>query len=88
MVKSSGLLTGIKFSKYDGIVTLDGDGQNDPRDIQKIFKVWKDNNNDMLLIIGNRVNRKDTWSRRFASRLAYKMRKIILNDITLTVVVV
>ncbi len=80
--QSSGLLTGIKFSKYDVIVTLDGDGQNDPRDIQKIFKVWQENNNDMLLIIGNRVNRKDTWSRRFASRLAYKMRKIILNDIT------
>ena len=80
--QSAGLLTGIKYSRNDIIITLDGDGQNDPKDIKHMFQIWNANNNDMLLIIGNRVNRKDNWSRRFASRLAHKMREIILKDTT------
>ena len=80
--QSAGLLSGINFSNNDIIVTLDGDGQNDPKDINNMIQVWNENNNDFLLIIGNRVNRKDKLSRRFASRLAHKMRKIILNDVT------
>ena len=43
---------------------------------------YQENYDNSGLIVGNRVNRKDTWSRRFASRLAHKMRKIILSDIT------
>ena len=31
--QSSAILTGISNSKYDNIITLDGDGQNDPNDI-------------------------------------------------------
>tara|TARA_Y100001960_G_C14756533_1_gene871556 strand:+ start:628 stop:1377 length:750 start_codon:yes stop_codon:yes gene_type:complete len=80
--QSAALLTGIKSSLNDIIVTLDGDGQNDPKDIKKMFKEWKFHNNKLLLVIGNRINRRDTWSRRFASRLAHKMRKIVLKDAT------
>jgi len=81
--QSAGLLSGIKSSSYDIIVTLDGDGQNDPKDINKMLLEWKSHsNNDLLLVIGNRINRKDTWSRRFASRLAHKMRKVVLKDKT------
>ncbi len=81
--QSAGLLTGIKAAKNDLIVTLDGDGQNDPKDITSMLKVWEDNNeNSYLLVIGHRQNRQDNWSRRYASLMAKRFRKFILKDIT------
>ena len=81
--QSAGLLTGIKAAKNDLIVTLDGDGQNDPKDITSMLKVWEDNNeNSDLLVIGHRKNRQDNWSRRYASLMAKRFRKFILKDIT------
>ena len=81
--QSAGLLTGIKAAKNDLIVTLDGDGQNDPKDINSMLKVWEDNNeNSYLLVIGHRQNRQDNWSRRYASLMAKRFRKFILKDIT------
>jgi len=81
--QSAGLLTGIKFASNNLIVTLDGDGQNDPKDIMPMLEIWKAfEKGQELLIIGHRVNRKDTWSRRYASLLALKVRKFILKDST------
>tara|TARA_B100000674_G_scaffold91924_1_gene64568 strand:+ start:10521 stop:11252 length:732 start_codon:yes stop_codon:yes gene_type:complete len=81
--QSAGLLTGIKAAKNDLIVTLDGDGQNDPKDITSMLKVWENNNeNSYLLVIGHRQNRQDNWSRRYASLMAKRFRKFILKDIT------
>ena len=81
--QSAGLLTGIKAAKNDLIVTLDGDGQNDPKDITSMLKVWEDNNeNSYLLVIGHRQNRQDNWSRRYASLMAKRFRKLILKDST------
>ena len=81
--QSAGLLTGIKAAKNDLIVTLDGDGQNDPKDITSMLKVWEENNeNSYLLVIGHRQNRKDNWSRRYASLMAKRFRKFILKDST------
>ena len=81
--QSAGLLTGIQAAKNDLIVTLDGDGQNDPKDIISMLKVWEDNNEkSYLLIIGHRQNRQDNWSRRYASLMAKRFRKFILKDIT------
>ena len=81
--QSAGLLTGINAAKNDLIVTLDGDGQNDPKDINSMLKVWEDNNeNSYLLVIGHRQNRQDNWSRRYASLMAKRFRKFILKDST------
>ena len=81
--QSAGLLTGIKAAKNDLIVTLDGDGQNDPKDITSMLKVWEDKNeNSYLLVIGHRQNRQDNWSRRYASLMAKRFRKFILKDST------
>ena len=81
--QSAGLLTGIKAAKNDLIVTLDGDGQNDPKDIISMLKVWEDNSeNSYLLVIGHRQNRQDNWSRRYASLMAKRFRKFILKDST------
>ena len=81
--QSAGLLSGIMEAKNNVIVTLDGDGQNDPKDILPMLKVWEENKNkNNLLIIGHRKNRKDTLSRRYASFIARKFRKFILKDDT------
>ena len=64
--QSTGLLTGIKSAKYDYIVTLDGDGQNDPADILKLVKSYNCSI-PFFLVIGNRKKRLDKFSRRIAS---------------------
>ena len=79
--QSVGLYSGILHARHDFIVTLDGDGQNDPKDIIKLIKKY-DENIDFMMVIGNRVNRIDSNSRKIASRLAFKIRKILLKDNT------
>ena len=56
--QSIGLQTGIMAAHNKHIVTLDGDGQNDPRDIPKLIKAF-DVKVDFMMVIGNRVNRVD-----------------------------
>jgi dolichol-phosphate mannosyltransferase len=63
------------------IVTLDGDGQNDPRDILKLLKNFE-TDKEFMMVIGNRVKRIDNFARRLASRSAFKIRKFILKDET------
>ena len=41
--QSLSLRTGIINSKYDYIVTLDGDGQNDPSNILDLVSVYRNN---------------------------------------------
>lgn len=79
--QSISLRTGIVQAKHNYIVTLDGDGQNNPKDITKIIKIYN-NKKPFLLVIGNRVKRNDTKMRRLASRAAYVIRKVILKDNT------
>ena len=79
--QSIALKTGVSNSNYNYIVTLDGDGQNDPKDILKILKFF-DVKKEFMMVIGNRVNRNDSLAKKIASRLAYKVRKIILKDDT------
>ena len=81
--QTAALAAGIRGSSGDWIATLDGDMQNDPKDIISMLKVWEDNNeNSYLLVIGHRQNRQDNWSRRYASLMAKRFRKFILKDIT------
>lgn len=69
---------GIKASTKEFIVTLDGDRQNDPHDIPMMFQYLLDNNLDV--VSGWRKNRKDTFTKRFISRGANLIRKILIND--------
>lgn len=69
---------GIKASKYDYIVTMDGDRQNDPNDIPNLVKYLEENNLD--IVSGWRKNRKDTFLKRFTSRGANFLRGIIVKD--------
>ena len=79
--QSIGLRTGIIEANSEYILTLDGDGQNDPRDILKLIKSF-DTKVNYMMVIGNRVNRIDTIAKKVASRLAFQIRKLLLKDTT------
>lgn len=77
--QSYSILLGVQNSKYNPIVTLDGDGQNPPSDIPKLLKVFFENEENVL-VGGIRKNRKDSFSKVFGSFVANKFRSFILND--------
>ena len=79
--QSIGLRTGIIEANSEYIVTLDGDGQNDPRDILKLIKSF-DTKVSFMMVIGNRVNRIDSIAKKVASRLAFQIRRLLLKDTT------
>ena len=64
------------------LVTLDGDGQNDPADIPGMLAIVRavDAPQGLKLIAGHRVNRRDTASKRWASRFANRLRGYLLKD--------
>ncbi|HPN79968.1 MAG TPA: dolichol-phosphate mannosyltransferase, partial [Dokdonella sp.] len=64
------------------IATLDGDGQNDPADIPRLLAMRDGSPPAIKLFAGWRVNRKDTGSKRLASRLANAIRSRLLRDET------
>ena len=55
--QSSALLAGFDYASGDYIVTMDGDLQNDPRDIPMMVNTLKEGEYD--LVTGVRINRKD-----------------------------
>ena len=58
MSQSAALNTGINHSKYENLVILDGDQQNDPEDIGKMINEFE---KGFDMIIGWRKNRKDNF---------------------------
>jgi glycosyltransferase involved in cell wall biosynthesis len=79
MGQSRGIRTGVKAAKGAIIVTLDGDGQNDPADIPKLLMALKADPG-LAMVSGVRVKRQDNASRRLASRLGNGFRSWLLND--------
>jgi len=76
--QSYSLIKGISLSKYDTIVTLDGDGQNNPADIPKLLKEYIEGS--YFLVGGLRLKRKDSNIKKLSSKLANRIRNIILKD--------
>ncbi|MEO4016890.1 glycosyltransferase family 2 protein [Pseudomonas rossensis] len=66
------------------LATLDGDGQNDPADIPGMLALVRSEQGsvDLQLVAGHRVNRRDTTSKRWASRFANGLRSRMLKDQT------
>lgn len=60
------------------VVSLDADLQNDPADIPAMVRKLEETKSDM--VIGVRVNRQDTWSRRMQSRIGNGVRNWITGD--------
>ena len=69
---------GIKAAQNDYIVTMDGDGQNDPADIPAMINQLLDTGVDV--VSGWRKNRKDSFMKRFVSRGANLLRYLLVHD--------
>ncbi|CAK0768988.1 Dolichol-phosphate mannosyltransferase [Gammaproteobacteria bacterium] len=81
--QSTALWTGVKAARSHYIVTLDGDGQNDPADIPVLLSIARlDTSHGPLLVIGWRKDRHDHWLRRVSSRVANAVRGRMLRDHT------
>jgi dolichol-phosphate mannosyltransferase len=80
--QSTALRTGIKAARGAWIATLDGDGQNDPADIPKLLAMRAESDAAIRLFAGWRVNRKDSGSKRWASKWANAIRSRLLRDAT------
>jgi dolichol-phosphate mannosyltransferase len=74
--QSAALLYGFSKSVARILVTMDGDGQNDPRDIEKLLVKLE----GVDMVVGARVDRKDSWMRRQISRIANSVRSELLGD--------
>ncbi len=74
--QSSALDAGFQAAKGTVIVTLDGDGQNDPGDIPKLLNAL----HDCDLVCGYRVGRHDAWTKRYVSRIANAIRGWVCGD--------
>lgn len=80
--QSAALRTGILHAHHNIIAQLDGDGQNDPADLAKMTKMLGDpaTKKGPALIGGVRTKRKDTGSKRWASKAANRIRDWALKD--------
>jgi glycosyltransferase involved in cell wall biosynthesis len=80
--QSRGIRTGVRAARFDVIVTLDGDGQNDPADIPKLLALLRTDPDaqNIGVVSGIRAKRMDTFSRRMASRIGNGIRSRLLND--------
>jgi len=84
MGKSAALRTGIRAARFPIVVTMDGDGQNDPADIHLMLAPFESLGEDagpgLGIVAGQRIRRQDTFSKRWASKIANPIRRRLLND--------
>ena len=86
--QSQSLITGIMRAQAEWIITLDGDGQNDPVDFQKLIAArdaavaTEPNIANDFIYLGHRRLRQDSLARRYQSWLANDIRGWILGDHT------
>lgn len=81
--QSSGVVTGVRHARGEWIATIDGDGQNDPADIARLWRELQartDKNN--IVLAGWRSKRRDSGLRIVSSRIANKVRSSLLKDAT------
>lgn len=76
--QTAALDAGIKYASGDYLIMLDGDGQNDPKDIPRLIEYLETNNLDV--VSGWRQARRDPFLKKLASRAANLIRKILLDD--------
>ena len=80
--QSAAISSGVCAADAALVATLDGDGQNDPADILRLYRAMQEAPGHVLLVIGNRVQRKDSWLKRISARLANAVRVKVLQDNT------
>lgn len=80
--QSSALATGLRAARADWVITLDGDGQNDPADIASLLHWLGDPErpSTVRMVCGHRARRRDRWVKRWSSRIANGVRAWALGD--------
>lgn len=76
--QSAGLQSAVLVARAPVIVTLDGDGQNDPSYIPAMIEPFKDPT--VGIVAGQRLKRKGTLAKRLGSRIANAVRRTLLKD--------
>jgi dolichol-phosphate mannosyltransferase len=77
--QSAAVRTGVAHARAPIVVTLDGDGQNNPAFIPELLRVLASSPR-VGLVAGQRVGRKDTGFKKFQSRIANSVRSSVLRD--------
>jgi dolichol-phosphate mannosyltransferase len=80
--QSAAIRTGVERARAPWIITLDGDGQNDPADIPALLAILRDPARParLELVCGHREKRRDSWMKRVSSRIANAARRGALKD--------
>ncbi len=78
--KSAALRTGVQAARGVWIGTMDGDGQNDPRDVAAMLSTAQGAGAPWPLVAGVRIRRNDPLSRLIATKIANGFRQSVLND--------
>ncbi|MBV9567916.1 MAG: glycosyltransferase [Hyphomicrobiales bacterium] len=78
--QSAAVRTGVRAARALIVVTLDGDGQNDPAFIPKLVEALEAGGPPTGLVAGQRVGRQDTGFKKLQSRVANAVRGRVLRD--------
>jgi dolichol-phosphate mannosyltransferase len=76
--QSGAVLAGVERARAPLIATLDGDLQNDPRDLPAMLAAVEGGAADA--VVGVRRRRQDDWVRRLSSRIGNGVRNLITGD--------
>ena len=81
--QSAAICTGVEAARAPLVVTLDGDGQNNPADVPSLLSAYQDNmdTTKKIMICGQRANRKDSFVKRLSSKIANGIRSRLLGDL-------
>lgn len=81
--QSTAIRTGVKAARFPVVATLDGDGQNDPADIPRLYNLLIGQQpviNQLWMVAGWRNKRHDSAWRLFSSKVANTVRSTLLGD--------
>jgi glycosyltransferase involved in cell wall biosynthesis len=78
--QSAAVRSGVTAARAPVIVTLDGDGQNDPTFIPALIRALEAGAPRVGLIAGQRVRRKASGFKKLQSRIANAVRSAVLRD--------
>jgi glycosyltransferase involved in cell wall biosynthesis len=78
--QSAAVHTGVAAARASIVVTLDGDGQNDPAFIPTMVRAIEAGAPRIALIAGQRVGRKSSFFKKLQSRIANAVRSAVLRD--------
>jgi len=78
--QSAAVRSGVAAARGSVIVTLDGDGQNDPRFVPALLRALETGAPRVGLIAGQRVGRKASGFKKLQSRIANAVRGAVLRD--------